>query len=52
MMKLSITLIVILLMLAAFLMYDYYQYDDSVIIPVEEVHYRPCADDACEVKGE
>ena len=41
-MKLNITLIVILLMLAAFLAYDYYQYDDSLILPVQDaqVYYE------------
>ena len=37
----------ILLICMADLVYDYESGDDSVIIPVEEVHYKPC-----EVKGE
>tara|TARA_R110001606_G_scaffold363498_1_gene517699 strand:+ start:151 stop:423 length:273 start_codon:yes stop_codon:yes gene_type:complete len=41
-MKLNIALIANLLILSAFLLYDYYQHDDSVIIPVEaiQVHYK------------
>ena len=46
-MKQNIALGISLVCMAGFLVYDYESGDDSVIIPVEEVHYKPC-----EVKGE
>ena len=51
-MKQNIALGISLVCMAGFLVYDYESGDDSVITPVEEVHYKPCVDDACEVAGD
>ena len=51
-MKQNIALGISLICMAGFLAYDYESGNDSVIIPVEEVHYKPCVDDACEVESE
>ena len=51
-MKQNIALGISLVCMAGFLVYDYESGDDSVIIPVEEVHYKPCEakGDKCTVK--